>query len=42
MAELVGNLEPGLAKRYLTARMETPDESIEEAQSFSGMESGTD
>ena len=42
VAELVGNLEPGLAKRYLTARMETPDESIEEAQSFSGMESGTD
>jgi argininosuccinate synthase len=42
VANLVGPLEPGLAKRYLTDHMEVPDADIEDAQSRSGFAAGTD
>ncbi len=42
VSELVGELEPGLGRRYLTDRMEAADAKVEEAAIFSGMEGGTD
>ena len=42
VANLVGPLEPGLAKRYLTDHMEVADADIEDAQSRSGFAAGTD
>ena len=41
VAQLVGELEQGLASRYLTDRMEPADQAIEEAVIIAGME-GTD
>jgi argininosuccinate synthase len=42
VSDLVGELEQGLAQRYLTDRMEPADPEIEEAQARSGFEAGTD
>lgn len=42
VAQLVGELEQGLASRYLTDRMEPADQAIEEAVIIAGMEGGTD
>ena len=42
VADLVGPLESGLAKRYLTDHMEGADPSLEEAQTRSSFDLGTD
>nr|NLI50082.1 argininosuccinate synthase [Propionibacterium sp.] len=42
VSDLVGELEQGLAQRYLTDRMESADPVIEDAQARSGLETGTD
>ncbi len=42
VSDLVGELEQGLAQRYLTDRMESADPEIEDAQARSGLETGTD
>lgn len=42
VAQLVGELEQGLASRYITDKMVSVDPAIEEAAILSGMEGGTD
>ena len=42
VSDLIGELEQGLAQRYITDHMEAADQGIEEAQSRSGFETGTD
>jgi len=42
VSDLVGELEQGLAKRYITDYMEPADAKIEDAQSRSGFDAGTD
>lgn len=42
VANLVGELEQGLATRYLTDKMEPADQAVEEAVIIAGMEGGTD